>query len=82
MRSASVSLRTSTERPEAVDRGAFTIGGITSERLLQSVQLETSLPKRALCVPDYLNTRTSSIVARIIQGYVDVINATVWGRRL
>lgn len=77
-----VSLRTSTERPEAVDRGAFTIGGITSERLLQSVQLETSLPKRALCVPDYLNTRTSSIVARIIQGYVDVINATVWGRRL
>lgn len=78
-----VSIRTSTERPEAVDKGVFTLGGICSEQVLQAVHLEVSMyengDKRG-SVPAYIDENVSVKVVKIIQGYVDVINRMVWGK--
>lgn len=76
-----VSLRTSTERPEVVDRGVFTLGSISAEGLIQAVAVERALAGREAGVPDYADTNTSSKVARIIQGYVPYVNHWVWGKR-
>ncbi|NBD26695.1 non-hydrolyzing UDP-N-acetylglucosamine 2-epimerase [Paenibacillus glycinis] len=76
-----VSIRTSTERPEAVDKGNFIIGGITEESLLQAVQLTVrlhELGENGAGVPDYSDDNVSAKVVGIIQGYVGVINRMVW----
>ena len=76
-----VSLRTSTERPEVVDKGIFTLGCINSEQLLQAVSTELALQGRQTAVPDYVDINISDKVAKIIQGYTGVINRTVWRKR-
>ncbi|WP_417333999.1 non-hydrolyzing UDP-N-acetylglucosamine 2-epimerase [Gordonibacter urolithinfaciens] len=73
-----VSLRTSTERPEVVDRGAFTLGGITAEQLLQAVRVETALAGGKSPVPDYADERCSAKVVKIIQGHAGYVNRLVW----
>lgn len=77
----SVSIRTSTERPEAMDKGNFIIGGITEESLLQAVELTVrmhELGENGALVPDYCDDNVSAKVVGIIQGYVGVINRMVW----
>ena len=76
-----VSLRTSTERPEVVDRGVFTLGSITAEGLLQAVAVETALSGRESDVPDYGDACVSSKVAKLIQGYTGYVNQNVWGKK-
>lgn len=73
-----VSLRTSTERPEVVDKGVFTLGSITAEGLLQAVAVETALAGGESPVPDYGDARCSVKVAKTIQGYAGYVNKWVW----
>lgn len=76
-----VSLRTSTERPEVVDRGVFTLGSIAPEGLLQAVAVETALAGRRSAVPDYGDCRTSVKVAKVIQGFTGYVNHWVWSKK-
>lgn len=76
-----VSIRTSTERPEAMDKGVFTIGSITTEQVLQAVDLAVSMHKNGdipVDVPAYIDETVSSKVIRIIQSYVGIINKMIW----
>lgn len=76
-----VCIRTSTERPEALDKGCFVLSGIDTEGLLQSVDLAVEMVKNGdngIPVPDYVDTNVSDKVVRIIQSYVGVVNKMVW----
>lgn len=76
-----VSIRTSTERPEAMDKGVFTIGSITSEQVLQAVDLAVAMKENGddgLTVPAYADTNVSTKVVKLIQSYVGIINKMVW----
>ena len=76
-----VSIRTSTERPEAMEKGVFTIGSITSEQVLQAVDLAVSMHENgndASDVPAYVENNVSIKVVKIIQSYVGIINKMVW----
>ncbi len=79
-----VSLRTSTERPEVVDKGAFIIGGIQSDDLLQAVELARSMKKNnevALPTPAYADDNVSIKVVKIIQSYTKIVNKVVWDKK-
>jgi len=76
-----VSVRTSTERPEAMDKGVFTIGSITSEQVLQAVNMAVEMHKNgddACDVPAYIDENVSAKVVKIIQSYVGIVNKMVW----
>lgn len=76
-----VSIRTSTERPEAMDKGVFTIGSITTEYVLQAVDLAVSMHANGddgLTVPAYADTNVSTKVVKLIQSYVGIVNRMVW----
>lgn len=76
-----VCIRTSTERPEALDAGCFVLAGIRTEQLLQSIDLAVSMQKNGSTgtpVPDYTAENVSVKVARIIQSYTEVVNRFVW----
>ena len=77
-----VSLRTSTERPEAVDKGSFIIGGITSKTVSNAVDLAVSLMNSGNAyVPDYKDANISSKVIKIILGYTEIINERIWRKK-
>ncbi|MBP3819635.1 MAG: UDP-N-acetylglucosamine 2-epimerase (non-hydrolyzing) [Butyrivibrio sp.] len=76
-----VSVRTSTERPEAMDKGVFTIGSISTEQVLQAVDLAVSMHANgddAADVPSYVDSNVSTKVIKLIQSYVGIINKMVW----
>lgn len=76
-----VCVRTSTERPEAVDKGCFILAGIDAPRLLQAVDMAVSMTAAGDCgvpVPDYLDENVSGKVVRIIQGFTGVVDKMVW----
>lgn len=76
-----VSIRTSTERPEALEKGGFIIGGITKEQLIQAVELSVSMFRNGdsgVKVPDYSDENVSSKVIKLIQSYTEIVNKTVW----
>ncbi len=76
-----VSIRTSTERPEAMDKGVFVIGSISSEQVLQAVDLAVSMHENGddgAVVPAYCDENVSTKVIKIIQSYVSIINRMVW----
>ena len=76
-----VCIRTSTERPEALDKGCFVLSGIDTKGLLQSVDVAVTLIRDGLPgipVPDYVDENVSTKVIRIIQSYVGVVNKMVW----
>ena len=76
-----VCIRTSTERPEALDKGCFILSGIDEVGLLQAVDLAVSLNadgQYGLPVPDYVEENVSTKVVKIIQSYVGVVNKMVW----
>ena len=76
-----ISIRTSTERPEALDAGCFVLAGIDAEPLLQAVEMAVEM-QRAECfgtpVADYTAENVSMKVARIIQSYTGIVNKMVW----
>ena len=76
-----VCIRTSTERPEALDKGCFVLSGIDTVGLLQSVDVAVELihdGNHGIPVPDYVDENVSTKVVRIIQSYVGVVNKMVW----
>jgi len=76
-----VSVRTSTERPEVLDKGNMVIGGITSEQVLQAVGMAISMKlseDSGEDVPDYIDENVSVKVVKIIQSYTGVVNKIVW----
>jgi UDP-N-acetylglucosamine 2-epimerase (non-hydrolysing) len=78
-----VSIRTSTERPEAVDKGNFIIGGITKDQVLQAVNLAVEMNSNnhlGAEVPDYTDESVSTKVVKIIQSYTGIVNKVVWGK--
>lgn len=76
-----VCIRTSTERPEALDKGVFILAGITAEQVLQAVDMAVAMNTNgdnALDVPNYVDENVSTKVVKIIQSYTGVINKIVW----
>ena len=76
-----VCIRTSTERPEALDKACFILAGIDEKSLLQAVDTAVELNKDGqygLPVPDYVDENVSTKVVKIIQSYVGVVNKMVW----
>ena len=76
-----VCIRTSTERPEALDKGDFILAGIAEKSLLQAADTAVNLKLNGdygLPTPDYMDENVSDKVVRIIQGYTGVVNKMVW----
>lgn len=76
-----VSVRTSTERPEAMDKGVFTIGSISSEAVCQAVSMAVEMHNNgddACDVPAYVDDNVSTKVVKLIQSYTGIINKMVW----
>lgn len=76
-----VCIRTSTERPEALDKGCFILSGIHTEQLLQSIDLAVQMQQNddlGTPVPDYTAENVSVKVARIIQSYTCIVDRFVW----
>ncbi|MDF2523648.1 MAG: UDP-N-acetylglucosamine 2-epimerase [Clostridiales bacterium] len=80
-----VSVRTSTERPEAIDKGNFIIGSITTEQVLQAVDMASSMNINGdlgIDVPNYTDENVSVKVVKIIQSYTGIVNQMVWRKYL
>ena len=76
-----VCIRTSTERPEALDKGCFILAGIDEHSLLQAVDTAVEMNKNGdigIPVPDYVEENVSTKVVKIIQSYTGVVNKMVW----
>ena len=76
-----VCIRTSTERPEALDKGCFILAGIDERSLLQAVDTAVSMNMNGdngVPVPDYVEENVSSKVVRLIQSYTGVVDKMVW----
>ncbi len=76
-----VCIRTSTERPEALDKGNFILAGITTEQVLQAVDTAVEMNKNGdygIPVPNYTDENVSTKVVKLIQSYVGVVNKMVW----
>lgn len=80
-----VLIRTSTERPEALDKGSIIIGGIKPKDVIQAIYTATVIVKnrdfRSFLPIDYQDTNVSFKVAKIIQSYVKIINQVIWDKR-
>ena len=78
---AAVCIRTSTERPEAIEAGDFIIAGITEKELLQATEMAIEMKNQNVLgkpCPDYTDTCASMKVVRIIQSYTNIVNRMVW----
>lgn len=76
-----ISIRTSTERPEALDAGCFVLAGIDTESLLQAVELAVNMQKQGVFgspVADYMHQNVAMRVVSIIQSYTSIVNRRVW----
>ena len=76
-----VCIRTSTERPEALDKGNFIIGSIRTEQVLQAVEMAVEMQKNGeygVAVPNYTDENVSVKVIKIIQSYTGIVNKMVW----
>ena len=78
---SAVCIRTSKERPEALDKGCFVLAGIDEKSLLQAVDTAVQMNldgDDGLPVPDYVDENVSAKVVKIIQSYTGVVNKMVW----
>ena len=76
-----MSIRTSTERPEALDKGNMIIGGISAKEVLQAVDMAVKMNANGDIgenVPDYVDKNVSVKVIKIIQSYTGIVNRMVW----
>ena len=80
-----VCIRTSTERPEALDKACFVLAGIDEKSLLQAVDTAVAMNKNSdfgIPVPDYIDENVSTKVVKIIQSYTGVVNKMVWRKEI
>ncbi|MDE7335019.1 MAG: UDP-N-acetylglucosamine 2-epimerase (non-hydrolyzing) [Muribaculaceae bacterium] len=78
---AAVCIRTSTERPEALDKGDFILAGIDEASLLQAVDVAVEMNRNGHCglpVPNYVDENVSDKIVKLIQSYTGIVNKTVW----
>ena len=78
---AAVCIRTSTERPEALDKGDFILAGIDERSLLQAVDVAVEMNRNGHCglpVPNYVDENVSDKIVKLIQSYTGVVNKMVW----
>jgi UDP-N-acetylglucosamine 2-epimerase (non-hydrolysing) len=76
-----VCIRTSTERPEALDKGCFILAGINEHDLLQAVDVAVEMVKNGdngIPVPNYTDENVSTKIVKLIQSYTGVVNKMVW----
>jgi UDP-N-acetylglucosamine 2-epimerase len=76
-----ICIRTSTERPEGIDKGVFMLAGIDETSLLQAVNIAVEMVKNndnGVPVPDYIDENVSDKVIKIIQSYTNIVNRMVW----
>lgn len=76
-------IRTSTERPEVLDKGSIVIGGIKTEDIEQAIELSRELKKEdspTLRALDYCDENVSTKMVKLIQSYTHIINKTIWGK--
>ena len=81
---SAVCIRTSTERPEAMDKADFILSGIDEVKLLQSIDLAVDMNNNkdfGLPVPDYIDENVSTKVVKIIQSYTGIVNKFVWRKK-
>lgn len=81
LRFPAVSLRTSSERPEALDRGVFVVGSIIADTVLESVRVAVALHHEGdfpSPVPAYSDNNFSTKIVKLVQGYTTIINQMVW----
>ena len=79
-----ICIRTSTERPEALDKGCFVLSGISTEGLLQAVDLAVEMNRAGdygIPVQDYMDLNVSTKVVKIIQSYTGIVNRFVWRKK-
>ena len=79
-----VCIRTSTERPEALDKACFILAGIEEKPLLQAVELAIDMNRNGdygIPVPDYIEENVSTKVVKIIQSYTEVVDKMVWRKK-
>lgn len=80
-----VCIRTSTERPEALDKGNFILAGITTEQVLQAVDVAVEMNNSGdlgIPVPNYIDENVSTKVVKLIQSYTGVVNKMVWRKEI
>ena len=78
-----VSLRTSTERPEVLDKGTFVIGGVKAKDIIQSIELSKEIKESAepgLLTDSYRDENVSTKVVKLIQSYTKMVDRVVWGK--
>ena len=77
-----VSIRTSTERPEAVDAGTIVLGGIRSDQMINAIEITTKMPvKGEIEFPwEYTVTNCSERVIKLIQSYTAIVNKVIWDK--
>ena len=81
---SAVCIRTSTERPEALDKACFVLAGIDEKSLLQAVDTAVEMTKNndlGIPVPDYIDTNVSTKVVKLIQSYTGVVDKMVWRKK-
>lgn len=79
-----VCIRTSTERPEALDKGNFVLAGITTDQVLSAVETAVKMQENGdfgIPVPDYTDENVSDKVVKIMQSYVGIVNRMVWRKK-
>ena len=82
---AGVLIRTSTERPEVLDKGSVVIGGITGDDVEQALELAVSMRENneeVVMAEDYADTNVSVKVDKLIQSYAKIVNITTWGKTM
>lgn len=80
-----VLIRTSTERPEVLDKGSVILGGITEREIKQAIELAVSMKKNneeIVMAEDYADTNVSVKITKIIQSYTQIVNRTVWCKKI
>ncbi|PTL29158.1 UDP-N-acetylglucosamine 2-epimerase (non-hydrolyzing) [Lachnospiraceae bacterium oral taxon 096] len=80
-----ICIRTSTERPEAIDKGCFVLAGIDGNFLVQAVETAVAMQENGdngIPVPDYVDENVSTKVVKIIQSFTNVVNKMVWRKEL
>ncbi len=81
---AGILLRTSTERPEVLDKGTVVVGGVTSEDVEQAIELAKAMQENnepTMIATDYLDSNVSIKVVKIIQSYTKIVDRVVWEKR-
>lgn len=81
MKFPAVSIRTSTERPEAIDAGTVILGGITKDEILNAIEVTRGLFNDSIAIPfEYEVKNTSDRVIKAIVSYTSIVNRVIWNK--